>query len=95
MTYVLLSLTLVTVAAFLAFVLRGFLQVRVTLVSGIVLSVMTAVFDNLIIAAGIVAYDDSQISGLLIGLAPIEDFSYTIAGVLFLPALWNWLRVKL
>ena len=95
MTYLLLGVTLVLVAGLLAFALRNFLQLRVTFVSGVVLLVMTAVFDNLIIAAGIVAYDESRISGLMIGLAPIEDFSYTIAGVLFLPTLWNWLRIKL
>ncbi|NBX23315.1 MAG: lycopene cyclase domain-containing protein [Microbacteriaceae bacterium] len=41
--------------------------------------VMTAIFDNVIIGAGLVAYDDTRISGVRIGLAPIEDFAYTIA----------------
>lgn len=95
MMYLLMGLTLILVAALITYSLRNFFQARVTLLSAAILTVMTAVFDNLIIAAGIVAYDDSRISGILIGLAPIEDFSYTIAGVLFLPALWNWLRVKL
>ena len=54
-----------------------------------VLLVFTAVFDNLIIAAGIVAYDPNKISGVFIGIAPIEDFAYTLAAVLILPTLWG------
>jgi lycopene cyclase domain-containing protein len=56
-----------------------------------VLLVFTAVFDNLIIGVGIVAYDPAKISGLMIGLAPIEDFAYTLAAVLVLPTLWGLL----
>jgi lycopene cyclase domain-containing protein len=57
----------------------------------IVLMVFTAVFDNLIIGAGIVAYDPTKISGVFIGIAPIEDFAYTLAAVLILPTLWGLL----
>ena len=55
----------------------------------VVLLVFTAVFDNLIIGAGIVAYDPTKISGVMIGIAPIEDFAYTVAAVLVLPTLWG------
>jgi len=51
--------------------------------------VVTAVFDNLIIASGIVDYDSTKISGGMIGLAPIEDFAYTIAAVLIVPSVWT------
>lgn len=51
---------------------------------------LTAIFDNLIIATGIVAYDSSNISGLKIGVAPIEDFAYTIAAVLLITTIWHW-----
>lgn len=57
----------------------------------LVLLVFTAVFDNLIIAAGIVAYDPAKISGIMIGIAPVEDFAYTVAAVLVLPTLWGLL----
>jgi lycopene cyclase domain-containing protein len=57
----------------------------------IVLMAFTAVFDNLIIGAGIVAYDPTKISGVFIGIAPIEDFAYTLAAVLILPTLWGLL----
>ena len=50
---------------------------------------LTAIFDNLIIAAQIVGYDSSKISGILVGLAPIEDFAYTIAAVLIVPSVWS------
>lgn len=49
---------------------------------------LTAIFDNIIILSGTVAYDRSKILGLLIGAAPIEDFAYTIAAVVLVPALW-------
>jgi lycopene cyclase domain-containing protein len=51
--------------------------------------VITAIFDNLIVAAGIVAYDPSKISGIMIGIVPIEDFAYTIAAVLIVPSVWS------
>ena len=50
---------------------------------------MTLVFDNVIIALGIVGYDENKISGLLLGLAPIEDFSYTVVSVLAVAILWH------
>jgi lycopene cyclase domain-containing protein len=52
---------------------------------------LTAVFDNLIVGARIVAYDPSKISGWMIGRAPIEDFAYAVAGVLLIPSVWVFL----
>ena len=59
------------------------------LVGMVPMLILTAVFDNLIIASGIVAYDPTKISGIFIGLAPIEDFAYTIAAVLIVPSVWS------
>ena len=53
----------------------------------LVLVVMTAVFDNVIIATGIVGYHDHYLSGLKIGLAPIEDFGYPLGGLLLISLL--------
>lgn len=53
-----------------------------------VLLIMTAVFDNVMISIGLVAYNDSLISGAFIGVAPLEDFAYAIAAVVGLPSLW-------
>ena len=55
------------------------------------LTVLTAVFDNLMIAAGLVEYDEEQLVGLWIGRAPVEDFGYPAAVVLLMPALWHLL----
>lgn len=95
MIYLVLSLVLVGVAGIAAWMLRRYWRPRAMAWAGVVLFAMTAVFDNLIIGTGIVAYEASKISGLKIGLAPIEDFSYTIAGLLLLPGIWNLLRVRL
>lgn len=56
--------------------------------STVLLFALTAVFDNLMIAVGIMTYTDQNISGVQVGLAPLEDFAYPLAGVLLLPALW-------
>ena len=55
----------------------------------IVLLVFTAIFDNVIVGLGIVAYDPAKLSGLFVGVVPIEDFAYSIAAVLVLPTLWG------
>lgn len=88
MTYLALNLT-VLISLFV--VLNLFMRrttwgsIGLTLVG---LTLLTAVFDNVIIALGVVDYDPSKILGLLIGLSPIEDFAYTIAAVLLVPTLW-------
>jgi lycopene cyclase domain-containing protein len=48
-----------------------------------------------IIATGIVAYDQEKISGIMIGLAPIEDFAYTVLAIILVPSLFNFFRTKL
>ena len=57
-------------------------------VTAAVLLVMTAVFDNVMIGVGLVAYDPDRISGAFIGIAPLEDFAYAIAAIVGLPSLW-------
>ena len=57
-------------------------------ITAAILLVMTAVFDNIMISIGLVAYNESLISGAFIGVAPLEDFAYTIAAVVGLPSLW-------
>lgn len=53
-----------------------------------VLAALTIVFDNLMIAAGFFDYGAGSITGLRIGLVPVEDLAYPLAGLLLLPALW-------
>ena len=57
-------------------------------ITAVVLVLLTIVFDNLMIAAGLFTYPEHLISGIRIGLAPIEDFSYPVAAAFLLPALW-------
>jgi lycopene cyclase domain-containing protein len=54
--------------------------------------VLTAVFDNIMIGVGLVAYDPALISGVFVGIAPVEDFAYPVAAALLLPAVWSLLR---
>jgi len=56
------------------------------------LLVLTAVFDSVMIAAGLFAYADGTRLGPVVGLAPVEDFAYPIAAVLLVPAVWTLAR---
>ena len=58
----------------------------------VVLVVLSAVFDSLMIAADLFYYAPEMLVGLHIGLAPLEDFSYPLAGAILLPSLWALLR---
>ncbi|GAA1780603.1 lycopene cyclase domain-containing protein [Agromyces lapidis] len=94
MSYALLSLPFLAVAALVAALgwrraPRGHL--RALVLTAIALVVLTAVFDTIMIATGLFGYSDARIWGVRIGLAPIEDFAYPIAGVLLLSGLWNLL----
>lgn len=64
------------------------------LLTVLVLFLLTAVFDTLMIASGLFHYAQDPLLGLHIGLAPIEDFAYPLAGALLLPALWTALRAR-
>ena len=92
MTYALIVLPFLVVAGIVtaASAMRpGFARrMRASALTAIVLVALTAIFDNLMIAAGIMTYTEHNISGVQIGLAPLEDFAYPFAGVLLLPALW-------
>ncbi|MEB7503727.1 lycopene cyclase domain-containing protein [Arthrobacter koreensis] len=59
-----------------------------------VLLLLTAVFDNLMIAVDLFGYNPDRISGAFLGLAPLEDFAYPLAAVLLLPALWELLAPR-
>jgi lycopene cyclase domain-containing protein len=72
-----------------AFALRARPKATPWLVAGAVMMVLTAVFDNAIIGFGLVDYDEALISGLRVGFAPVEDFAYTLAAMLMIPALWH------
>ncbi|UNK70299.1 lycopene cyclase domain-containing protein [Microbacterium sp. H1-D42] len=52
---------------------------------------LTAVFDNVMMAAGFFDYGIDQISGIRFGLMPFEDFLYPLAGALLLAGVWQLL----
>jgi len=62
--------------------------------SFLILAVLTAVFDNVMIASGLFDYGQGTLTGARVGLAPLEDFAYPLAGVLLLPGLWLLLSRK-
>lgn len=63
-------------------------HVLAIVLSTLVLWVLTAVFDNLMIASGLFDYGGHALSGVFLGLAPLEDFAYPLGSALLLPALW-------
>lgn len=67
-------------------------RMAASVLAAVVLVVLTAVFDNLMIAAGLVAYPPEHLSGLRIGVAPLEDFAYPVCGAFLLPAVWTLLN---
>jgi lycopene cyclase domain-containing protein len=90
-TYLLLAAGVavpLSVAALVVLARAGRRVLLPALVGLVVLLALTAVFDNVIVGTGIVAYDPTLILGLKVGVAPIEDFSYAIVAALVLPALW-------
>ncbi len=63
-------------------------------VSAAVLVVLTAIFDNIMIGVGLVVYPEQHLSGLRIGLAPIEDFSYSLCAAFLVPAIYTLLSPR-
>jgi small toxic polypeptide LdrA/B/C/D len=97
MTYLLLAIAFLALATVVALVARRVARRtgrpvagwRALALAAVALLLLTAVFDNVMIASGLFTYADGQISGARIGLAPVEDFSYPLAAVILLPALWS------
>lgn len=90
-TYLLLAAGVavpVSVAALVVLARAGRRALVPALVGLVALVALTAVFDPVIVGTGIVAYDETRILGIRLGVAPIEDFSYCIVAALALPALW-------
>lgn len=73
---------------------RNMRELVLVLLTTLIMLIVTAGFDNLMIAIGLVAYESNKISGIFIGIAPIEDFCYAIAAAVLLPFLWRMLENK-
>jgi len=96
MTYLLISLPFLVVAAAatLATARRSGFGRRMAAsgIAAIVLLALTAVFDNVMIGVGLYSYPDEHLSGLRVGLAPIEDFAYPLAAAFLVPAVYTLTR---
>lgn len=102
MTYFILALIFVTLSAVAGSFLvraispRASRRMHWTIAGGtfLALFILTAIFDNVMIGLDLFYYNPAQISGVRIGLAPIEDFAYPLVCALLLPALWLFLRQR-
>ena len=94
LSYLSIALPPVLVAGLIAYLLRRRFNLRALGLAAALTLLMTLVFDNLIILAGIVGYDENLISGIKLGIAPIEDFSYTLVGLVLIPLTWELLGKK-
>ena len=63
-------------------------------VSFVVLAALTAVFDNVMIALGLFTYPPEHLSGLRVGLAPLEDFAYPLCAAFLVPAVFTLLPAR-
>ncbi|AQY02289.1 MULTISPECIES: lycopene cyclase domain-containing protein [Microbacterium] len=99
MTYLELSAWFVGAAVVAAIVLsivsgRHRAHLGAVAVTVVVLFILTAVFDTVMIATGLFHYSADHLLGVHIGLAPLEDFAYPLAGAVLLPTLWAALRAR-
>ncbi|MGW8484508.1 lycopene cyclase domain-containing protein [Microbacterium sp. NPDC055903] len=98
MTYTALALVFLGVATVIAVGLAAARRRRpsipAVLIAAAVLVILTAVFDSIMIGAGFFHYESVHLLGVTIGLAPLEDFAYPLAGALLLPAIWTAMRAR-
>lgn len=59
-----------------------------TLLTALVLTALTIVFDSLMITADLFRYDDGALLGARVWLTPVEDLAWPVVAALLLPALW-------
>jgi lycopene cyclase domain-containing protein len=94
MTYWLLDAIFLIPAVVLAILAARRLSWPAIGLTAATLLVMTAIFDNVMIWVGLVAYNESLISGVFVGVAPLEDFAYALAAIIGLPSLWVLLPTR-
>jgi lycopene cyclase domain-containing protein len=67
-------------------------RVAASAIAAVVLVALTAVFDNVMILSGLFSYPEDHVSGLRIGVAPLEDFAYPVSAAFLVPALFALYR---
>lgn len=93
MNYFWLNLIFLTAVVLLALPVLAQIKWRAIAYATATLLAITAIFDNVIIGLGIVAYDPALISGIKVGLAPIEDFAYSLAAPLLISVILEYSKV--
>lgn len=94
MSYPMLTAIVLGIFSIYTFLVRKKLKAKPLAISALVMLTLTLIFDNVIIGTGIVAYDTSKLSGLMLGYAPIEDFAYTLVALVLTPSLFEFFRKK-
>lgn len=94
LTYLLINVLFLLAAIVTIIALRVRPCKKAVVLTLTVLVVCTALFDSLIIMAGIVQYNQALTLGIRIGHAPIEDFFYSFVAVLLVPAVWKSIERK-
>lgn len=89
MTYLLMNLGFMLIAFVVLNVFVRKTPWKTVLWTMLSMLLLTLIFDNVIIGLDIVAYDPQKVSGVFLGLAPIEDFAYTVVAVLAVSSIWN------
>jgi lycopene cyclase domain-containing protein len=93
MNYFLLNCIFLAAVLLLALPVMAQIKWRAIAYATAALLAITAIFDNVIIGLGIVAYDPALISGIKVGLAPIEDFAYSLAAPLLITVILEYTKV--
>lgn len=69
-------------------------RIAASALGAVALVVLTAIFDNVMIALDLFTYPPEHLSGLRIGLAPLEDFSYPVCAAFLVPAVFALMTRK-
>lgn len=93
-TYIILNAVFLALVIIPLLVLKRFRWNTSMTVTVAVILITTAVFDSLLISAGMFYYEPSKILGIHVGQAPIEDFFYAVLAVIVVPTVWNSLGRK-
>ena len=65
---------------------------KTTLITFAILLPAMLIFNGYLTSLPIVSYNNSSILAVKIGSIPIEDFSYLIAAVILVPAIFNYFK---
>ena len=91
MIYSLLNLGFVGAAFLTMLLLKRDTPLRTVLVTTAIVLAVSVIGDNFIVGTGIVEYDPTKISGLRVGVAPVEDFAYALVAGALVPVIWTLL----